>query len=471
MGAVRRRVLLLAALIGAALVVGGLAPPSAQAASGTFTNPIRENASDPYIAVQDGWYYLTYSAGTDATALVVVRSRSLASLRTAPATTVWTPGSTAGAPCCHLWAPELHRIGDHWYLYFSGSTSQDDYGQLRQYVLESNGTDPMGPYTFKGRLAPPGQDYKALDGTVYQQPNGQLNFLWSCYPPDRLEGQSICIAPMSNPWTISGQRTKISVGDADDGCTVREGPVVLPRGRTLNLVYSACNFADDTYKLRLQTAPASANLYDPASWSAPSTIFTSGNGVYGPGHNGFFPSPDGTQTWIVYHGYPNSCGIACHPRDTYAQPVSWNGDTVVLGSPVGRDAAVDLPSGDPGPAARYEAEDAQLTNAKAIDGAGASGGRKVGYIDYADSAVRFTVSAPAAGGYTLSIRYANGWGPASHNVSVNGGSPVEVQYQNNGFDTWTTATTPVTLAQGTNTITFTKGAGFAELDWIELTPS
>jgi hypothetical protein len=99
----------------------------------------------------------------------------------------------------------------------------------------------------------------------------------------------------------------------------------------------------------------------------------------------------------------------------------------------------------------------------------ASNGKKVGYIDYADSAVRFTVSVAAAGSYTVTIRYGNGSGAtSSQNLSVNGGAARSISYPNTGWDNWSSTYTDVTLNAGSNTLTFTKGANYAELDFIEV---
>ena len=76
---------------------------------------------------------------------------------------------------------------------------------------------------------------------------------------------------------------------------------------------------------------------------------------------------------------------------------------------------------------------------------------------------------PSAGTYALSVRFANGSGATStHNVSVNGGPGATISYPNTGWDNWSTATIHVNLAAGSNTVRFTKGANYAELDYIDL---
>ncbi|MET3635974.1 CBM35 domain-containing protein [Curtobacterium oceanosedimentum] len=121
-------------------------------------------------------------------------------------------------------------------------------------------------------------------------------------------------------------------------------------------------------------------------------------------------------------------------------------------------------------ALRYEAESATRTDTSTVTQVDAVGGQKVGNINNATSKVQFTVQVPTAGTYTMNVRYDNGTGATStHTVSVNGGTPSAVSYTptvNWGRFGW--AQKSVTLNAGTNTITFTKGTGFAELDQIQL---
>lgn len=119
----------------------------------------------------------------------------------------------------------------------------------------------------------------------------------------------------------------------------------------------------------------------------------------------------------------------------------------------------------------YEAERGLLSNVSLIDHFDASGGQKVGYINYADSSVIFqNVKVPTSGNYTVNVRYANGTGAtSSHFVSVNGGPAFEVHYPATvdwGRYLWASFT--VWLNAGDNTIEFTKGTGFAELDAIDV---
>jgi lysophospholipase L1-like esterase len=125
------------------------------------------------------------------------------------------------------------------------------------------------------------------------------------------------------------------------------------------------------------------------------------------------------------------------------------------------------------PATRWEAEAAAntLTDSQVVDTANASGNRKVGHLDNADSSVDIAVTAPAAGRYRLYVRAGNGTGtPCGHTVTVNGQAARELTYPSYGWDQWAIVGTDVTLAAGANTIRFAHSTCYAELDSIDLAP-
>ncbi len=121
-------------------------------------------------------------------------------------------------------------------------------------------------------------------------------------------------------------------------------------------------------------------------------------------------------------------------------------------------------------ALRYEAESAVRNDTSTVTQADAVGGAKVGNINNATSSVQFTVQAATAGTYTVNVRYDNGTGATStHALAVNGTSAGTISYAptvNWGRFGWAQKT--VTLKAGANTLTFTKGTGFAELDQIQV---
>ncbi|MGP4049544.1 family 43 glycosylhydrolase [Streptomyces sp. 2A115] len=328
-------------LLTALLLALSLGQSSASAAS--FTNPVKSvKGADPWISYHDGNYYLVSTSWTDV--ITMRKSPTLAGLSTAPSVQVWK--GDAASRCCNIWAPELFYSGGKWYLYFVAGQNISDYNATqRTHVLESAGSDPMGPYTYKNQL----NSAWMLDASVLNV-NGQLYLLGSAMGGGT---QNLVIAPMSNPYTLQGSFSTISTPTYDwerSGGTVNEGPEVLQRNGTTRIIYSASGCWTPDYKLGQLTLTGS-NPLSASSWTKKSTPVFQRNdsaGVYGPGHNGFFNSPDGTESWIVYHANDSASDGCDNGRTTRAQKFTWNSDgSPNFGTPVGLGASMAGPSGEP----------------------------------------------------------------------------------------------------------------------------
>ncbi|MGC9670905.1 MGH1-like glycoside hydrolase domain-containing protein [Planosporangium sp. 12N6] len=114
----------------------------------------------------------------------------------------------------------------------------------------------------------------------------------------------------------------------------------------------------------------------------------------------------------------------------------------------------------------YEAESSANTltgQAAARTSPNASGGRVVGYVGGGGgNTLRFNgVTAAAAGSRTVTVHYASGE-DRSVQISVNGGAAVTVGTPSTGgWDTIGSVTVSLTLAAGTNTLTFGNTSGWA----------
>lgn len=127
---------------------------------------------------------------------------------------------------------------------------------------------------------------------------------------------------------------------------------------------------------------------------------------------------------------------------------------------------------------KYEAELATVQNANIVAAnvanKRASAMSYVGSIDFANSAVTFNVTVPTTGFYRMDVRYAAALGDATHNLTVNGTAQGAMDYPATAGG-WANnelriVTRLVSLVQGANTISFSKGTSFAELDYIALRP-
>jgi GH43 family beta-xylosidase len=321
------------------------APPAATLPAATFVNPIRQHGADPWLAYVDGWYYLATTNDRD---IRLRRAKRLADLRDASEELVWhdeTPGRSL-----HFWAPEFHRLDDgtgrmRWYLYYTASGIEEP--SHRMFVAESAGDDIRGPYAFKAKLLTDRDDnHYAIDGTVFDGPRGDRYFAWCGRPSET--GQGLFLSRMTDPWTLVGDRIALKADGF--GCThVREGPVTLRRGGKIFMTYSMCGADTPDYRLGMLIADEAADLMDPASWKQnPEAVFTRDDAVrvYGPGHNFFFKSPDGTEDWIIYHA-KTTARITYGDRATRAQKFTWSANGMpAFGKPLADDVKLAVPAGE-----------------------------------------------------------------------------------------------------------------------------
>ncbi|MFC7530949.1 family 43 glycosylhydrolase [Actinoplanes sp. GCM10030250] len=314
------------------------------AAARTFTNPIKRNGPDPWLQYHNGYYYLATTTWNST--ITMRRSATLAGLATASDQVIFNLSGRANG-CCNMWAPEFHLINGRWYFYYTAGQNVSDYNPTqRLHVLESAGTDPMGPYTFKADL---GSEW-ALDASVLTV--GSNLYLMGTYNAGGSYGQSNFIQRLSNPYTLTGSRVRFSSPtlswERQTGA-VNEGPEPLYRNGKVMVVYSASACWGPDYKLGLLTLTGSDPL-NPAHWTkSANPVFqrSDANGVFAPGHNGFFKSPDGTEDWIVYHANDSAGGGCDMNRSTRAQKFTWNSDgTPNFGTPVRLGVTLTAPSGE-----------------------------------------------------------------------------------------------------------------------------
>lgn len=62
---------------------------------------------------------------------------------------------------------------------------------------------------------------------------------------------------------------------------------------------------------------------DMANWVKTGPLFQSANGQFGTGHNSFFTSPDGTETWNTYHFTTNPQGSCGGDRQVASKVMEW----------------------------------------------------------------------------------------------------------------------------------------------------
>ncbi len=323
----------------------------------TFQNPLGPGA-DPFVTQYDGYYYLTMT--TNGKSVQITRSTSLENITPNNSESQSIIGLDAPAGTAYssqVSAPELHHIGDNWYIYVAASDGTN--ANHRMQVLERDAPDPFGPFYYKAQLAAT-TDRFAIDGTAFEWQN-TLYFVWSGWPGFTDGQQNLYIAEMRNPWTLRGDRVLISTPQyawEKNGLPINEGPEAFIENGRLQIIYSASGYWTSQYALGELTYNGTGSLLSAASWiKAALPVFAPTSLVVGVGHASFTKSPDGTEDWIVYHAHANPT-VFNEDRVVRIQPFTFHPDgSPDFGSPLPPNQAIPVPSGLPDPERIFVAGD------------------------------------------------------------------------------------------------------------------
>jgi GH43 family beta-xylosidase len=264
--------------------------------------------------------------------IVLRQARTIHGIAADPGVCIWTAPATG--PCSHaVWAPELHLINGKWYIYFAADNGRNE--NHRMWVLESEGSDPLGPYRCHGPLRTSGW---AIDGTILTNEDGSLYFIWSGWPGRTNGQQNLYIAPMKNPLELAGPRVLIAVPDQPwerVAMPICEGPQILSRDGSVFIIYSASGSWTPDYCLGM-LANHDGDFLNPKSWSKRGPVFQNTEHVWGIGHCSFVKSPCSTEDWIVYHSKSRK-DHGWEDRDVHAKRFHWTMDGYPdFGEPVPR---------------------------------------------------------------------------------------------------------------------------------------
>ncbi|MCD8391053.1 MAG: family 43 glycosylhydrolase [Firmicutes bacterium] len=265
-----------------------------------YISPLVYQRADPFCYRHtDGFYYFTATVpGYDY--IELRRARTLNELGTANSKIIWKKHGS-GEMGSHIWAPEIHRIGNKWYIYFAAGEAENEWN-IRPYALMCEDDDLMeGEWKELGRIDV-GVESFSLDMTAFTLNGRQYNIWAQTLSED--DTSSLYIAEMDTPVNLKSAPMLLTKPEYDwetRGIPVNEGPAVLIRNGKIFVAYSASNTGAN-YCMGMLWCDESDDVLDIGSWHKMSEPVFKTNvqaGCYGPGHNCF--TSDGESDVLIYH--------------------------------------------------------------------------------------------------------------------------------------------------------------------------
>lgn len=179
----------------------------------TYTNPLLPKGAEPWAIFYKGKYYYTHGAEDR---VVLWETSDITEVSKTTRKPVWKPTDPSNAH--HLWAPEIHRINNKWYIYFAADDGNMDNHQI--YVIENESDNPMeGKFVMKGRIPTDKDNNWAIHASTFEHA-GQRYMIWCGWQKRRIDSETQCIyiATMENPWTLSSDRVLISKPEHEWEC-------------------------------------------------------------------------------------------------------------------------------------------------------------------------------------------------------------------------------------------------------------
>lgn len=363
----------------------------------------------------------------------------------------------------NIWAPYIGKMGDRYWAYYCGSVFGKNtslIGAMWSPTLDM--ASPNYKWTDVGEVwrSTTSNDYNAIDPEILLDASGKH---WMSFGSFWQGLRMIAIDPATGK-QLAANKTLYTVASRGGGAI--EGPSTIRHGSYYYLFApwdKCCDGVNSTYRTMYgrSTSPTGPFL-DESGKSMSSGGGTQLVGTYGRyvGPGGGSPFHDGRRDWFALHYYDRKRNGASHlqMREIVYGDDGW----LDFGQPfLGRHLAL-------------EAEHAVLVGDSIMAAAGtnASNNEYVGYINGANSSVEFVANLLQAGEHWIVVRYAAGDGASSQKLSINGGVATTVSYPKTAawgaFPTGQVVVLEATLKRGRNSIRFTKGEGFAELDRIDI---
>lgn len=271
---------------------------SAAGFSQEIKNPVyRSSAADPGVYKANGkWYVCHTSSCKEDGVIPIMSSEDLTS---------WTLegyGFKTGhypkwaQKNCNWWAPEIHKVGDKYVLYFCAR--EDRNGKFALGIAVSD--NPAGPFVDTGQPVLVNDRVGLIDVSYFEDPKSKAKYL--LWKEDRndlnpQEPTPLLMQKLSDDGLslTSGTATQILVNDLPWEGVLVEAPSIIYENGYYYLFYSANGFADDAYAVGVAR---SKNLTGP--YIKKSEPILRHNKIWsGPGHQ--FVIKNETGEWSLFY--------------------------------------------------------------------------------------------------------------------------------------------------------------------------
>ncbi|MEM9479320.1 MAG: family 43 glycosylhydrolase [Verrucomicrobiota bacterium] len=262
------------------------APPKPE--GGTYTNPVQSACADPGIILHDGVYYAFCTYTPDfpnmPRGIRLYTSKNLAEWEDKG----FAITSESSWGDSRFWAPDIIEKDGEFFLYYAADTR----------ICVAKASHPAGPFQQIGD-SPMEPDSIRIDAHVFQDEDdksyfyyvkfnngneiwgGELNDDMVSVKPDTLR---MMVKP-DQPW------------EQHEGRIV-EGPEILKQKGVYYLTYSGSHFESPEYAVGYATSDSPLGPWEKYTHNP---VMKSTTYAHGTAHHDFTTSPDGTETFIVYH--------------------------------------------------------------------------------------------------------------------------------------------------------------------------
>jgi GH43 family beta-xylosidase len=276
-----------------------------------FTNPVvATDCPDPGVLRADEQYVMActgpdYPLRTSDDLVHWTQRGSVFSDATRP---TWATGD--------FWAPEIHRVGTRYVVYFSARHSAGDLS-----IGAASADDALGPYTDLGEPLLRGTEAGVIDAHELEAPDGSHYLVWKTDGNASGAASTIQIQPLrADGLALTGSPTELLRNTLAWEGDVVEGPWLIFEAGYYYLFYSGNSYASAAYALGVARSTSPTGPFTKASVP----ILASRGEWAGPGHGSVVRSPHGA--WVhVFHAWPRGfIGQVPPGREVLVSRIAWD---------------------------------------------------------------------------------------------------------------------------------------------------